>query len=921
MDIVDFVRGMALHDVGKPYYLGTARHSRLGYFLLVMAGYPRAALVPLTHGRRSAEDLLRFYSRLEQAEPSLPAPLLLANALDVAAAAAYSMMEEDIIERGMPQKTVAGSKYHHSFQNPFSRLPRSAPEGHLERSDTDALCKIFRNRLHEAVTVTRNSTPRREFLDRIDAGDLDNPFELSVQVKEKGPAESEESAFLRLLQGHMGEFGERTYPPMNDTSLASHDRLSGILAYVVWRNLEQSEPPFLAQRITHDGHKAWIDKAAGLGVAEFLDARGRDYSDDRALVRDNLDACLLRVAFTGHQSLYRAAIRLDDLHGATQLVDRMRELFKKAFAEQLGVAELAEWLWVSESQFDLVYLLPTTMDVGAIDSVQAAYDTAVERLVGDEKSGLLAQLQRDFRQADPPLDFSGQRNSLINQLRQLSYGLSIAEVKAPRDAPDFSHFCDQLGDVLLEAYRKALKQEYTPRQELQRVQTLIREEEQVGRPVTEICDVCGSHPLYEHFYQRLRTELAETGESVLQKAVHTFRREPEAICVSCIARRILAHGQVKVKALQDALSYDPLREEVTMRPLESGPPLPPTLAPSAHLERGDFVDMGAAYVRVGERGGLEVFPSVGYAADRNSNIALITLTPTDALSQAYDYSEGVAYVETLQKERRQGDTSDAIEEFARCYAHFYQVVLEQKASFTQDVLEVRPHLARVLERRAALRQFYETLPDKLERASIRVLPVDTSLPTARLMVPAEALDQALNALAEQVTQILFGAEHWLGDWPLLKHIVPPLLYTTVVVFKQKQPLYLALAAERNLRHQLERDRAPKERKPEAEKAWPWRGLVLAFADLRGTLTETGHMQAEVLLDDLGEVLRLTRETDRRVLEQVAAAGKLDQERNITWALLTVLGQRHGWDYETTTCKLWKDGFFAPVLYLKKMTRE
>ena len=32
MDIVDFVRGMALHDVGKPYYLGTARHSRLGYF-------------------------------------------------------------------------------------------------------------------------------------------------------------------------------------------------------------------------------------------------------------------------------------------------------------------------------------------------------------------------------------------------------------------------------------------------------------------------------------------------------------------------------------------------------------------------------------------------------------------------------------------------------------------------------------------------------------------------------------------------------------------------------------------------------------------------------------------------------------------------------------------------------------------------
>ena len=92
INVNTFVRGMAWHDIGKPFYLGGEKHSRLGYLWLDALGYPDEALVTLTHYGKGLDVHLRQYWEIAGGPKEAPAVLTTTNALDVVAAALYSFM-------------------------------------------------------------------------------------------------------------------------------------------------------------------------------------------------------------------------------------------------------------------------------------------------------------------------------------------------------------------------------------------------------------------------------------------------------------------------------------------------------------------------------------------------------------------------------------------------------------------------------------------------------------------------------------------------------------------------------------------------------------------------------------------------------------------------------------------------------------
>ena len=98
INVNSFVRGMAWHDIGKPFYLGGEKHSRLGYLWLDALGYPDEALVALAHYGKSLEAHLRRYWDVTGSPSEEPAVLALTNALDRAAAVTYSFIGQKPVE-------------------------------------------------------------------------------------------------------------------------------------------------------------------------------------------------------------------------------------------------------------------------------------------------------------------------------------------------------------------------------------------------------------------------------------------------------------------------------------------------------------------------------------------------------------------------------------------------------------------------------------------------------------------------------------------------------------------------------------------------------------------------------------------------------------------------------------------------------
>jgi hypothetical protein len=895
-----FVRGMAWHDIGKPFALGTHRHAPLGYWLLCLAGYPGEGLVALAHGGR--QDILARY--FQSGGTHLPGVLALCNLLDRLSASTYSLQSRG---KGLEAE-------YHSFQNPFSRLPVAMPgwEGspaisfrELTQSFEPALWADVRGRLPQAWQDALTADAKRAVEDA------------KQPLPEPAPLPAGADA-LEVFMRYMAHYPERTYPSVNDTSLKQHGRLSGILAFVVYRNLEKAKAELFEQRIVSTNGKVNYPQSG---------------SDVEKTVRRNSGGHLVRIAFEGHHDLFENAIRVDDLHGAQELTRLTKAAFKQALAEVLTVPVLAELLTISESQFDLIYLLPQ-----AVESPSAVIHQAHQAAIGQVVAQVAERLAQDFPQIH--------RRDTLQQLRQqlddIGYGVRIAPIQSPQEV-DFGEFSAKYGGELLRAYREVQDDGAFPPASLPDGANW-REKVKHLKP-DETCEVCGNYPVLAP-----PSDLDDADKSGWELhrdyAAHFFRGERERICLSCVARRTLAHGQIAKR--MDHLVH-PMWKQAESRPglwqcapPEEGPVLPPLLAAAVHLDPAkiELADAIAFYIRYRLKGGrvdrseLDIFPTTTYAADANGNVVLLSLQPSQAVMfDTYPYDEAIR----LTPEQGAGELILDARLWQDTFVEYYKKIQggKETARLADPIRQVQPHLARVMERIQHVQRFYDDLYRRLADTAprLRVLPLDTDYPTLRLLVPADELDEALRRLEACVTETLFSARVGKEDHAalhgLLSRLVPDLLHGTIILFKHKYPLYLALEAERDLFGQLA---AGDERVAQAERPSrsAWYGLRLAFSDLRGTLSQVGPKLAEVTYADLAPVLDLARELDRRTVAGRAAvidrAPVGDEEtRRVLVELadaLTVIRANKLHKDRAAQELLADDGAkFAPVLFLKTATRE
>ena len=897
--ITQFVRGMAWHDIGKPFHLGTHGHIWLGYWLLYQAGYPDEGVIALTHGAGSSE----LASYFKEGGRPIPALFLLNDPLDKLSASIYSLLSrrfktnaflgknEDTIERKNP--------LFHAWQNPFSRLPiysndlekpliiresynnASVPDNRKRQLD-----EALKNRLLFILPDSWASHLR---------DDIDGATNSKVALAAKPGSDLNGNVLMDKLLRFQVHYPERTYPPANDTTLQEHCRLGGALAYVLHRNLAQDRPEWLAsKRVWQSGDIIVLGKEDDTEeVTEFLNPRAPElWNDARKITCKHMDASLVRIAFEGQRELFENAVRVDDLLGTRALTERFLDQFEEHLADVLGVPDL---MWGSEgdnrqclltihrSQFDLFYVLPphpTGDGVTTIEEVvHSAYEETLKKIVDE----LLENLKRDFRKAAGELSFDDEaKGALRNQLRNLSYRVRILDLDVtPADEIDtFADFTSEYGTALVDNFRDSREHPIVPPADLP---LQAKSEEDVRLSADKTCDVCGNHPIFEPFVKLLDDE---EWKPYVQKVVHHFREEPELPCISCIARRILSHGVVAGETLWLDEMVDWADAEtgggykLIAKKTEKSPATPPLLMTSSEFkDEDDFLDLGAAYARYRQRNDhyqLELFPTIGYAADANSNVVLLALQPTAMLQEAYDYTHSIKEIGNLPEAVKRGDRTPESdrERWQASVSLVYDWAKEHQPEIADNMLAIKPHLARVMERIRRVQIFYRDLKDALETEPMRVLPLDVNFPTLRLLLPADQLDQALRVLDRVVTETLFSATHY-EDWEerreaheFLKLIVPDLLHGTVVLFKQKFPLYLALEAERDVFHQLEAS-DPNELANERTRPGnsQWYGFRLGFSDLRGSLSEVGPIQAEVTYENLGEVLNLVDKVDRRTVLQ------------------------------------------------------
>lgn len=939
LEVTEFVRGMIWHDVGKPFALGTAEHIWLGYWLLKKAGYLDEALVALMHGvgewentnkkkdqldkkclKRILEDWFNHYS-----EP-IPAILLMTHPLDLMAASFYSLLGR-MVSLGKFKGGKEKNPLFHTWQNPFSRLPLpnkflaenfmirdSQDEAQVPHSREEQLDLPLRNRFYDTLNDKWKSL--------ISSADLDaakNPtFALTAT-----PAPVDGQALLQTLEAFLYQYPERTYPSANDTTLMEHTRLSGVLAFALYRNLEKKGIWLHEQIINQDGH---LEIETAKKVEDLIKDSPEFSGDDdiRKSVCENLDASLVRIAFEGHRRLFESAVRVDDLLGARELTRRFLDAFEEALAHQLGVPGLL-WssqederkflLTINRNQFELFYLLPPhpapDSEMTITEVVNLAYEAALKEVIKD----LIKELRQDFRRAVNAgvLSFGpAETQDLHRQLRELSYRLRVmplhlsGEIKRMKT---FAQFTSKYGRRLVRYFRDSLDYAAMPYNEWPEATNQSDE-----LRVEQTCTVSGNHPVFQPL-ARLLTD--EKWGPYVQKVTHQFRGEQEQPCLAVIAQRILAHGRVaqETEALQKMVSWaddlaTPPRRLIIQQP-EGGPDLPPAMV-RTRLFNGDddFVDLGAAFARYRRQGdGVrydcppQLFPTTDYAADANSNIVLLALQPTQALYETYQYGRASASLGSLPEEIRQGERIPLTdrEKWQASFALLHQWVVRyqnetiptgyldpeegelQPKTLAESMATVRPHLARVVERIRYLKDFYRALKQALDAARLRVLPLDVNFPTLRLLLPADQLDETLQVLDKVMTETLFSATYppKTGDvlafaqarhelHCLLAELTPSLLHGAAIVFKQKYPLYLVLEAERNLFRQLVasdiKDGPGRRKYLLTDKGQEsWYGLRLAFSDLRGTLSQVGPTLAEVTYADLGEVLALAKAIDRRTV--------------------------------------------------------
>lgn len=900
MNEITFVRGMAWHDVAKPFFLRNARHSRSGFMLLAAAGFREEGTVALCHisGGDLRHNLKQYY---QLGGPALSALLLLASPLDRLAASTYSFMAQ-------PPKQPP----YHAWHNPFTHLAEVHPQLNLPFQVRN-LALHFEEPLRAHLLAEAPPAWQASLTEVLERGyDEQQPLvEVSLPAV-TGPR------LLDLVLPYSNNYPERTYAPVNDTLLSAHTRLSAVLAWVVYRNLVAQSASLLDWTLTLGPDSARLPD--GTDAVDFVSPRDGTaaFSDGQVLVRDHLASRLVRISLSGHRQWVDEAARLDDLKGAQQLTSQFRAAFKRAFAQQLGIDDLADFLWLSESTFDLVYLLPEALgDPAAL--IQRSYEQAVAWLVEDPANpdSLRRLLDADFRRADPPLQLTepDALAALKAELACLGYSLSVVRVQPPGDLSDYGAFTAAFGQTLLEAYQTSLTGGQASPASLQMtLETLAATETLTAE---DVCSICNTHPVYRPLADRVGDDY------FLRKVTHTFRDDPDRPCLSCIARRALAHKQVQVDVLHQMIHHDPETGELQTEPAtDPNLDLPPMLLHTGQLiDADDYLDLRAAFVRLARsqhsQRALDIFPTISYAADSLGNVALLTLQATSAVFEAYDYRRARQRVQELTEIERQTPAWSA---FEQDFEAFCRRVATQSPDLLDQVEVIQPHPARVLAREARISRFFAAVASALEGAGIRALALETTYPLGRWLVPAMLLPKALKCLSHSLARDLLAVPDEALTGPtriFLAMTVPALLEGSVVVFKQKYPIYLVLEAARTLQIEL-KDRSDLP---------PAYGLRLGFTDLRGILSSASPRQALVTLGQLPELLALNETVDRRSVTLRVA--DLDRSPESEWAQQVAdarLYVRSSWwglpeaKRQAVVQALMEQETFDPIIFFKTVAR-
>lgn len=970
--MLTFVRGMFWHDIAKPLYLGNEKHTAVGYTFLSALGCPGEALVALSHANAGKMLEKVYHPHHPFADHSLPSYLALTSALDVLSSVTYSLEETE--ETKLPNP---------SAQNPFSRLPLS----HKDDEGNEYLGLIAST---QDVGVFTREKFAQHFWRMLESslGHWPNPVKTNGVLKDFNDA----TALISTLQtvphektrAHLEMYqnlcGERTYPAPNDTALREHTRLSAALAYIVYANLldrDDRDSDFLRWRIYRDQDLSswWIDaEDEEHSLKEFAQQWAASPGAMRMVIA-HLGCQSVRVCFTGLQDLFDNAVRLDDLTGVRELLkpdDEMRPSLKTAFKRHFALAllqlscpnatladvddglpgsTLADILPLSEGLFDAVYLIPACYPRDAIENAaMEAYHNAWDEIAAGR---VIKVIRGDFKDFSKVLGLKEWEDEVKAQLARLSLSVAVRPVEKPElEGDDFRKWMADFGNNLLKVFKGIHHAVAVPRDQMSAWLAQAEKERKEGYET--VCDVCGANPADPEFNRLVPVEPR------LQIVVHRRGNEWERICRSCVGLRALAHGVRKAEPLERMIQPDGEDHiRVPVSDPEGAPKLPPGLPRGRFpLQKDEHKDMGVAFVRWRERGkSLDIFPTVSYAADNEGNVALLTLMVGDELFGQYTYEADpdlVAKWGGVNAENWHtyyhnviGEAKKIIVEEARkkgeCRIEEAQEEAERRAA---GMLHVEPHIARVMTRIRLLDQFYTKLPSLLEQVPLRTLSLQAEYPMVRVLVPAAQVTETLTALEASLAGDLFSA-----TWPqddqqdlreekrrkaierdksreLLSAVLPPLLLGAVVVFKEKQPLYLVLEAERLLRRRLAgADAAQLDGSGQRYvKTTGWTGLRLGLCDLRGTLAERGPWQGQVLWRDLGDTIELEDAVDRVT---VLRKGVLSRDADLiplAEALTYIRADRAGWKTEKKSRRelaeeLCRESLFRPVLFLKHLTRE
>ena len=398
----------------------------------------------------------------------------------------------------------------------------------------------------------------------------------------------------------------------------------------------------------------------------FAFTTGGNPNHAHLLAAKNLGCHLVRVYFSGFASSFEKAARLDDLIGIREILEGeqtsellpacstqeetseasknlyLKKMFKKALAEELEVSELWDILVLSEGLFDLIYLLPSTYSPEDIkELINRAYQKAIRKIV-DQR--LFPLLKGDFDNIGEGL-FQDKGEELKEQLRAipLTIGIETVQTKEPDAQCNFGAWMKGFGEKLRGAfcsvYEKANTiwpwiREMGQDNDIHSLMKLMHKSR--SSEAEEVCDVCGSNHIFPEFNRLVPTH------KILQKVVRSYRDRFEQICLSCIAIRAVSHGKILVPALRRIISRKD--SKILVKKAKGFPDIPPLMRRMGDLEEEEgYVDLEAAFVRKAKSSqkkdddDLDIFPTISYAADENSNVALIEINPLpDTILKKYE---------------------------------------------------------------------------------------------------------------------------------------------------------------------------------------------------------------------------------------------------------------------------------------------